>query len=155
VISVAHNSRREQLLLKVAEELSELNSIKTVERVQPNIEDGLDNYAETQLPLAAVVGKLPDPTYKITTRTGHTIDKVTSVLGINLFVYALDNVSPDTTVSVLADDIWAKLLADETHGFEWVLGTVIYPDVNVAVWAPYCAFNMLVNITYLHDKGGI
>lgn len=152
---MAHNSKREQLLAKIVSELEELNSIKTVDRVMPGGLSDLEQYAATQLPLAAVMGKLPDPTYKITTRTGHTVDKVTSVLGVNLFVYAQDNVSPDTTVSMLADDVWAKLLADETHGFKWVTGTQIVPDVNVAVWSPYCAFNMLVNITYLHDKGGI
>jgi hypothetical protein len=136
-------------------ELEELNSIKTVDRVMPGGLSDLEQYAATQLPLAAVVGKLPDPTYKMSARNVHTIDMVTSVLGVNLFVYAEDNVTPDTTVSTLADDIWAKLLADETHGFKWVLSTLIHPDVNVAVWAPYCAFNMLVNVTYLHDKGGI
>jgi len=152
---VAHNSKREQLLTKIVSELEELDSIKTVDRVMPGGLSDLEQYAATQLPLAAVVGKLPDPTYKISTRTGHTVDMVTSVLGINLYVYAQDNVNPDRTVSLLADDLWVKLLADETHGFKWVTGTAIYPDVNVAVWAPYCAFNMLVNITYLHDKGGI
>lgn len=152
---MAHNSKREQLLVKVVSELEQLNSIKTVDRVMPGGLSDLEQYAATQLPLAAVVGKLPDPTYKLSTRTGHTVDKVTSVLGINLYVYALSNVDPDSTVSELADDIWAKMLADETHGFKWVTGTQLIPDVNVAVWAPYCAFNMLVNITYLHDKGGI
>jgi hypothetical protein len=152
---VAHDSKREQILQQIVNELEQLNSIKTVDRVMPGGLSDLEQYAATQLPLAAVVGKLPDPVYKVNTRTGYTIDKVTSVLGVNLYVYAEDNVSPDTTVSLLADDIWAKMLADETHGFRWVTGTEIIPDVNVAVWAPYCAFNMLVNITYLHDKGGI
>lgn len=152
---MALNSKREQLLTKIVAELDELNSIKTVDRVMPNGLSDLENYAATQLPLAAVVGKLPDPTYKITTRTGHTVDKVTSVLGIDVFIYAEDNVAPDSTISLLADDVWVKLLADETHGFRWVTGTTIHPDVNAAVWAPYCAFNMLVNVTYLHDKGGI
>lgn len=152
---MAQNSRREQILVKVVEELAELPTIKTVERTLPNGLSELENYAATQLPLAALVGNLPRPEYKITTRTGHTIDKVTSELGVNLFVYAEDNVTPDTTISLIADDVWAKLLADETHGFKWILGTEIHPEVNTAVWAPYCAFNMLVNITYLHTKGGI
>lgn len=152
---MALNSKREQILTKIEAELTGLDSIKTVDRVMPNGLSDLENYAATQLPLAAVMGKLPDPEYKISTRTGHTIDKVTSKLGIDVYVYAEDNVAPDSTVSRLADDVWRQLLADETHGFRWVTGTIIHPEVNVAVWAPYCAFNMLIDITYLHDKGGI
>jgi hypothetical protein len=152
---VALNSKREQILTKIVTELEALDTIKMVDRVMPNGLSDLENYAATQLPLAAVMGRLPDPQYKISTRDGHTVDKVTSVLGMELYVYAEDNVAPDSTVSMLADDVWRQLLADETHGFKWVTGTIIHPEVNVAVWAPYCAFNMTVNITYLHDKGGI
>lgn len=152
---MALNSKRERILTKIVTELEALDTIKTVDRVMPNGISELEGYAATQLPLAAVVGNLPRPEYKMSTRTGHTVDKVTSELGINVFVYAEDNVTPDSTVSQLADDIWRQMLADETHGFKWVTRTWIVPEVNVAVWAPYCAFNMLVNVTYLHDKGGI
>jgi hypothetical protein len=153
--AVAQNSRREQILIKLEAALEALDSIKTVERTLPNGLSDLDNYAEPQLPLAAMVGNLPKPVYKISTRDGHTVDKVTSVLGVNLYVYAHDNVTPDTTISTLADDVWRQMLADETHGFKWVSGTEVHPDINTAVWAPYCAFNMLINVTYLHSKGGI
>lgn len=152
---MALNSRREQILTKIVTELGELGTILTVDRVMPNGVSDLESYAITQLPLAAVVGNLPNPEYKMSGRNQHTVDKVISELGINLYVYAQDNVTPDSTISLLADDIWAKMLADETHGFEWVTRTWIRPDVNVAVWAPYCAFNMLVNVSYIHDKGGI
>jgi len=152
---VALNSKRERILVALVAELVDLPSIKTVDRMQPAGLSSLKGYAETQLPLVCVCGQLPRPTQKRSTHTGHTIDKVTSVLGINLFVYALDNVNPDSTISNLTDDIWAKLLADETHGFKWVLGTDIAPNINTAVWNPYCAVNMQVNVEYLHDKGGI
>lgn len=152
---MAANSRREQILLKLIDELSGLRSIKFVERKQPQGLSDLQQYAETQLPMAVVMGRLPLPAYKVSTRTGHTIDHVTSVLGVDVLVYAHDNVTPDATVSDLADDVWSTVLSDETHGFKWVLGTQIVPETNVGVWEPYCAFSMLVNITYLHSKGGI
>jgi len=152
---MAANSRREQILLKLIDELDALRTIKFVDRKQPQGISDLQQYAETQLPLAVVMGRLPAPEYKISRRDGHTVDMVTSVLGVDVICYAHDNVNPDSTISNLADDIWAALLADETHGFQWVTGTVIIPETNIGVWDPYCAFSMLVNITYLHGKGGI
>ena len=152
---MALNSKRERILVALVTELEAIAALSTVNRIQPAGLSSLKGYAETQLPLVAVCGQLPRPTQKRTTRTGHTVDKVISVLGVRLFVYALDNVTPDSTISNLADDIWAKLLADETHGFKWVLGTEIEPNINTAVWDPYCAVNLQVNIEYLHDKGGI
>jgi hypothetical protein len=152
---MAANSKREQLLLKLIDEIGGLNAIKFVERKDLSGITELQGIAETQLPLAIVMGRLPQPDFKISTRDGHTVDKVTSILGVDVIVYAHDNVNPDSTISTLADDIWATVLADETHGFKWVAGTVIVPELNVGVWHPYCAFSMLVNITYLHGKGGI
>lgn len=152
---MALNSKRERILVAVVTELEAIDAISTVNRIQPAGLKSLTGYAETQLPLVAVCGQLPMPTQKRSARTGHTVDQVISVLGVNLFVYALDNVTPDSTISSLADDIWTKLLTDETHGFKWVLGTGIEPNINTAVWDPYCAVNLKVNIEYLHDKGGI
>jgi len=152
---MAANSKREQILLKLIDELGALACIKFVDRKQPQGLSDLQQYAETQLPLAVVMGRLPAPEYKISGRDGHTVDKVVSTLGVDVIVYAHDNVSPDSTISEIADDIWAALLADETHGFSWVTGTVIVPETNVGVWDPYCAFSFLVNLTYIHGKGGI
>jgi hypothetical protein len=152
---MAANSRREQILLKLIDELTALRTIKFVERKDFQGLKDLQGYAETQLPIAVIMGRLPSPEYKISGRDGHTVDKVHSTLGVDVLVYAHDNVNPDSTISDLADDVWAAILDDETHGFKWVTGTQIIPEVNIGVWDPYCAFSMLVNITYIHGKGGI
>lgn len=152
---MAANSKRERILLKLVEELKSLRTIKFVDRVQPQGIADLQKYPVTQMPLAVVLGRLPSPEYKLSTRTGHTVDKVKSTLGVDILVYAQDNVTPDSTISLLADDVWTKLLSDETHGFKWVLGTHIIPETNVGVWDPFCAFSMLVNIQYMHTKEGI
>lgn len=142
-------------MLRLISELEGLRSIRFVDRKQPHGVSELQAYPQTQLPLAVVMGRLPAPTYKVSTRNGHTVDLVRSVLGVDIIVYALNNVDPDSTISELADDVWARMFEDETHGFKWVLGTEVVPETNVGVWDPYCAFSMLVNITYIHGKGGI
>jgi hypothetical protein len=151
---MAVNSRREQLLVKVVAELNALASIGTVERIQPTGPSELENYAAPQLPLAVVLGALPTPNIKFSQRE-RNVDIVVSDLGVDIFAYALDNVTPDTTISTLADDIWAALLADITHGFKWVISTKVLPEPGAGIWHPYCGFNMRAIITYKHGKGGI
>lgn len=151
---MASNSKREQLLLKVKALLEGINAISFVDRKPLQGISDLQAYPQTQLPLAVVLGGMPVPDEKFSDRT-RKLDKVASTLGVNVIVYALDNVTPDTTISTLADDVWATLYQDITLGFKWVLGLRIVPEADIAVWDPYVAFSMRVNITYLHDKGGI
>lgn len=151
---MAANSKREQLLNRVEALLGGLSSLSYVERKPLQGIKELQAYPQTQLPLAVVLGGMPVPDEKFSDRT-RKLDKVQSTLGVNVIVYALDNVTPDTTISTLADDIWTAIYQDITLGFKWVLGLRIVPEANVAMWDPYVAFSMLVNITYLHDKGGI
>jgi hypothetical protein len=104
--------------------------------------------------MAIVLGKLPVPVIKESDRN-RDAHLVQSRLGIDVLVYGQDNVDPDTAISNLADEVWRTLFANYTLGLRPVLRMEIDPDANVAVWAPYYAFKMLVTITYVHDKGGI
>jgi len=151
---VASNSKREQILTTVRTKVLALGSILQVERKPLQGLADLEAYAQTQLPLAIILGGMPVPTEKFSDRT-RKLDKVISELPVTVLVYALDNVTPDSTISTIADDIWVTLYNDITLGYRWVMGLDIKPDANVAVWDPYVAFRMLVNVTYLHDKGGI
>lgn len=151
---MAANSKREQITGKVVSLLTGLASISTVKRVQPTGLSALQSYASTQLPLAVVLAGLPVPKEKYS-QQARNLDTVISDLGIDIFVYAMDNVNPDSTISTLVDDIWALLYADITQGFNWVHSTRLMPEPATGIWDPYCGFNIRAIITYQHSKGGI
>lgn len=152
---MADNSRREQLLLKLVEELEELSAIKQVTRVQPNTLDDIRRYSSQQMPLVAVIGGVPQPREHKSSRHSGGVDIVISDLMVELFIYFMDNKTPDSTLSSLLDDIWARLYSNQTLGFKFCHGLTINPKVEVAAWAPYVAFSLSVTITYQHTTGGI
>jgi len=152
---VASNSRREQVLLKVIEILGDLDSIKQVTRVQPNTVDDIRRYSSGQMPLVAVIGGVPQPTEHRSGRGPGGVDNILSELTVDLFVYFMDNVNPDSTLSSLLDDIWAKIYSDQTLGFKWCIGLRINPKVQIAAFPPYCAFSLSTIINYYHTTGGI
>lgn len=153
---MAANSKREQLLVKVAQKLGTISAIETVSRKGFSDFHELENYANTQLPVAVVLGGLPQPSEKFSGRT-RKLDQSQSKLSVDIIVYALDNDTPDTTVSTLADDIWSTLYADMTLGLTsvTVLDIRIIPETEVLVFAPYVAFKITLVITYLHGKESI
>ena len=65
---MAENSKRELIILELISNLEDISSINAVERIRPSFAD-LGNFADTQLPLVAVVGKLPKPVPKRSGRT--------------------------------------------------------------------------------------
>lgn len=151
---MAANSKREQILGAVKTTLEAIDSIEHVERKPLKSMSELEEYPQTQLPLAVVLGSLPNPVEKVSDRD-IILDRVRSVVTATIFVYAIENDNPDTKISTLADDIWAAIYNDMTLGLDWVIGLRIVPDIETAFWYPYIAFNMQVEVTYLHGKGGI
>jgi len=153
---MASNSRREQILVRMEAKLNELSSLKAVDRKPLTGMKELSSIPVTKIPLAIVLGKLPVPAPKESGRgPGSNSDINKSVLGIDILVYIQDAKTPDTTISNIADDVWAKLFEDVQQGFKWVIATKVLPDANIAVWNPYAAFKMGAEITYLHGKEGI
>ena len=150
---MALNSKREQILEAIKGKLTELSSITTVERVRPSFDD-LDSIANTQLPLIAIVGKLPKPVQKLSSRVQGQPDKFVSALGVEVICYAMDNVTPDSTVSNLADDIGAKLFEDPTYN-KLLQKIEVDPEVQIGIWDPYVVFKMVCSATYIHGTGGI
>lgn len=150
---MASNSKREQILTKVETLLGEIPAITTVRRVPFNELNQIDN-ASTEMPVAVVMGALPQPEEKFSGRT-RKLDRVVSDLLVSVLVYAEDNETPDSTISTLADDIWAKFYADITLGFNWVRGLVIVPEQDTMVAAPYVIFKMDIKVKYDHDWRGI
>lgn len=151
---MAANSKREQILAKMKTTLEAVSSLEHVERKPLQDMSELEEYPQTQLPLAIVLGSLPAPAEKVSDRD-IKLDRVRSILTATVFVYAIENDNPDTKISTLADDIWAAIYADMTLGFSWVINLRIVPEIETAFWYPYVAFSMKIEITYLHGKGGI
>jgi len=156
---MAENSRRELMLIEVVDTIEELSSIREVKRTRIGFND-LGMYSGEQLPLVAVVGKLPKPTPKRSGRAPGISDKFVSDLGVELTCYAMDNVNPDSTVSNLADDLWAKIYSNPTlvtddYSDGLAIQLDVEPEIQVGIWDPYVVFKMNCVYKYIHGTGGI
>ena len=84
---MAKNSIREQILVYHEKYLiGKVKSISHVVRVMPKYSD-LQNFAVPQFPVAAVVGRLPVPNEKISSRDGSSVDLIISLLKIDNFIF--------------------------------------------------------------------
>ena len=156
---MAANSKREQILEAIKTLMMDLHSIVTVDRTRPSFAD-LGNYAESQLPLIAIVGGLPSPDPKWSGREYKTADVIISDLAVELICFAMDNVTPDSTVSNLVDDIWAKVYSDpllitDAYPEGLTLRVDVTPETKVGIWDPYVVFKMVCMYKYTHTMGGI
>lgn len=156
---MATNSKREQILEKLVDLIEDIPAISTVQRVRPAFTD-LENFAGPQFPMVAVVGKLPSPLPHVAGRRTGLHDQFISALEIELYCYALENVEPDSKISDLADDLWAKLHSDPTlitddYPGGLTLEVRISPEVQVGIWDPYIVFKMTCTYKYVHGTGGI
>jgi hypothetical protein len=147
------NSIREKIINFIQDEVETVSSIKYVVRKQPSYND-LKNFSNVQLPAVAVIGGLPTPTEKPVGRRVAGIDMIVSDLTVRLFTYFQARVDPDVMVSILLDDLWAKLYQDTTKG-GLVISTVLKPQQDYEYWEPYGAFRINVQTQYAHSIGGI
>ena len=152
---MATNSRREQILLAFKVILEGLPSIKKVARKQPTSPEDLKLIAGTQMPFLSMIGGVPQPKPHVSGRKPGGADVVISELPVKLFVYFMDNVDGDSTLSDIMDDVWSTVWNDQTLGFRFVHGITIAPNADPVVWEPYVAFSMVATITYNHNTKGI
>jgi hypothetical protein len=151
---MAKDSIREQILVYHEKYLlGKVKSINHVARIMPTYAD-LQTFAVTQFPVAAMVGRLPVPQMKRSGRTGHAIDVITSSLKIDNFIYIQVMEDPDTELSDILDDVWAKLYSDLTYG-GLVLSTELTPEEETGVWEPFIAFKLTTEVKYTHNTEGI
>ena len=153
---MADNSKRERIIVYVVDKLETLATIKTVKRTKQSYGE-LEDFAGPQLPVAAVVGRMPTESssgYKTHTSQRSCVDIIISDLAVDVFVYAQEAETPDTLISNLADDLWALLYADQKMG-GLVIATKLALEEDTAYWHPYLAFKITVNVQYKHDTGGI
>jgi len=149
---MAANSLRERIILADKAILDALAMIKTVERRLPTYKD-LQTFALTQLPVAAVVGRIPKPNNHISTRNGQ-VDQIISELRVDIFVYLQENVDADSEISNMLDDLWPALYSDSTRG-GLCMFTALEAKENTETWPPFVAFNITCLHQYKHSTGGI
>lgn len=153
---MAENSKREQIICRVIEEVKCVPVIKTVVRGKKTHHD-LQQFALPQFPVAAVVGKLPRPVEKKSNRMPGAVDLIKSSLAIDVFIYDMVEVIDDTTeekISSLADDVWVALYNDPLKN-GLCLETTLNIEDDPEYWEPFLAFRMIANTVYLHTTGGI
>lgn len=145
---MAVNSKREKIIENIETVVTALSTIKTVKRRQLS-EEELKSISAQQLPFVGIVGKLPKP-------ISNTVNakQFRSLMDVQLFCYGLDNVTPDSTISSLADDLWRAIQADPNRG-ELAISTKILPDMPSGIFAPFVAFTMTVQIEYTHTNESI
>lgn len=149
---MAANSLRERIILADKAILDGLAFIKTVERRLPSYKD-LQEFALTQLPVAAIVGRIPKPTNHIDRRTGQ-VDQIVSELRTDIFVYIQENVNADSEISDYLDDMWPALYSDPTRG-GLCMFTALEAKENTETWRPFVAFQLTCVHQYQHSTGGI
>jgi len=150
---MATDSVREQILVWDEALLNSMGVIQSVARKMPDMAT-LKNFAITQFPIVAIVGRLPVPVEHVKGRKPGGVDLIKFRMKVDLFVYIQDAKTPDTTISNLADDIWAKLYSDQTKG-----GLVTEVKVGLVegteYWDPFAAFQITDNSIYYRNTGGI
>jgi len=149
---MAANSIRERLILADKAILDGLSFIKTVERRLPSYKD-LQNFALTQLPVAAIVGRIPKPNNKVSSQTGQ-VDQILSQLRVDIFVYLQENENADSAISSYLDDMWPELYADPTRG-GLCMFTALEAKEDTETWQPFVAFQITCIHQYKHSTGGI
>lgn len=149
---MAANSKREQIIVADKALVETVPGLKSVLRVQQSKSD-LDCFAQTQFPVAAVVGRLPVPQEKRQGRTPDT-DQIISELKVDVFVYLQVNADVDTEISDLADGLFGALYLDQQRG-KLCIETAVKINEKTNVWAPFAAFQITAVHKYVHGIGGI
>jgi len=150
---MAENSTRERLILAdiaIIEAMSP--TIRTVKRTMQGHED-LQQFSGPQLPVAAVVGRLPVPIEHKAGRNGQ-VDQIKSALAVDIFVYFQENEEQDKQLSNMLDEMWRELYTNPTRS-GLCLVTALTPNPDYSAWAPYVAFQLTCNHHYIHTPGGI
>ena len=150
---MAKNSKREQILVYHLNLMKVIGSINHTQRILPSYAQ-LGNFASTQFPVLAVVGRLPVPVVKKTGSSQSGRGLAISSLTIDNFVYLQDNENPDSKISEILDDIWVRGYSDRTYG-GLIMEVDLTPEPEVVQWPPFLAFRVSHVVRYQHTIGGI
>lgn len=153
---MAANSIRERILTQIAIDLSSISAINSVKRKVVSSINELKETPSLQFPIIYVTGGLPTPMNNgvVKARISGQSLAMRSVLAINLRTYGLDKNAPDTAISTLAEDIWAKLYDDPTvNGL--AESVTVKLQRNTAFFEPFYRFDIICEVEYIHDTDNL
>ena len=152
---MAENSIREAILASLEDAMRKVALAKTITRTWPSFA-AMENFSETEFPVIAVVGGLPDPAeYKRSARRKAGVEWFRSVLKVSIFLYDRSTTAKcDTRLSDLADEVWKKFWLEPTFGGYVEECSASFPELPETI-DPYIASRMSVSLKYLHTTGGI
>jgi len=153
---MASNSIREQLLAQTAVILESITTVGLVKRkVVPSIAE-LKETPYPSFPVIYMTGGLPTPLRggAVTLRESGQTASLRSVLSISLRTYGLDKDAPDTAISSLSEDIWAKLYDDPTvNGL--AESVTVKLQRSTSFFEPFYRFDIVYDIEYIHDTDNL
>lgn len=151
-------TKRELILQDIVSTLQrECTLIKTVTRDLIKDMKELMQYPQTHLPVAAVIGSLPETEPHISSQGGKggLPMKFNSTLTVSIYVYFNSNKEPDTVLSEIANDLWKALFKETTRNGNAVK-TTISPDPGVGrLGSSYYGFVFNVKVNYIHGTDSI
>lgn len=150
---MAENSIREKIILADIAIIQSIPAVKTTVRTIQSYSD-LQEFALTQFPVAAIVGRLPVPKNKFSSRIKSEIDQCISRLRVDFYIYFMNNENSDSQLSSLVDDLWVYLHRNPTRNNICLL-TELELTEDTAIFAPYGAFKITCIHDYKHDTEGI
>jgi hypothetical protein len=153
---MASNSIREQILTQTAIVLAAITAVGSVKR---KVVASLNELKETPFPLFPIIymtAGLPVPLHGgyVTLRESGDSANLRSILEISLRTYGLDKSSPDTAISTLAEDIWAKLYDDPTVN-SLAEGVTVKLQRETTFFEPFYRFDILYEVEYIHDTDNL
>ena len=153
---MASNSIREQILARTAVVLESMTTIGLVKRkVVPSIAE-LKETPYPSFPVIYMTGGLPTPLRggSVTLRESGQSSSLRSVLTISIRTYGLDLDTPDTAISSLSEDIWAKLYDDPTVN-SLAEGVTVKLQRATLFFEPFYRFDIIYEVEYIHDTDNL
>lgn len=145
---------REGIIQNVYNVLENLISLGIVKRIKRDIprDDTINEISSIDLPFVIVDAALPDvESTQTTTQSGGALIMATSAVDIQIWVFASDAETPDSTISKLYHYIWAVLMDDPSRGGLATKTEIRTGDVKF-YQDPYIGFLVTAAITYQHTK---
>jgi hypothetical protein len=154
---MAKNSKADRIVEVIKEALESLSSLKKVTRTPPifNEEGQFEGVSATQMPIAFVVGGLPNVQSQ-----NHRKKTFKSSLPVGIMVFIEDNVTPGQALYEVADDIWTLLMDQNQDEKGSYFDGLVYqfevtPEQVINISPPYTSFRFDIDVVYFHTNGSI
>lgn len=150
---MAENSIREQIIENTITAIEDIPGIAHVARKKLGFDD-MASISQAQMPYAAIAAGLPNGTLKRSNMKAGDVQKIISELVIEIIIYGVDNINPDSSISSLADDVWAKLYEDPQRG-GLCISSEVKAEIETGIFDPYFVFSLNYIAQYVHTTQNI